>query len=93
MPLPFFTSAVVAGLVRETPDHQLMILAVLLLWVRQYGSTAWREYCEALLPPVRELSCLLCYTPGELSTLQLPHMVVSGRQAGRRGRPQPQPRI
>ncbi|GIL89456.1 hypothetical protein Vretimale_18938 [Volvox reticuliferus] len=66
---------VVAGLIRETPDHQLLILAVLLLWARKYGSTAWREYCEAMLPPAREMSCLLCYTPGELSTLQLPHLV------------------
>ncbi|GIL47886.1 hypothetical protein Vafri_4520 [Volvox africanus] len=66
---------VVAGLIRETPNHQLLILAVLLLWARKYGSTAWREYCEGLLPPAREMSCLLCYTPGELSTLQLPHFV------------------
>ncbi|GLC37013.1 hypothetical protein PLESTB_001401600 [Pleodorina starrii] len=65
---------VVAGLIRDTPDHQLLILAVLLLWARKYGSTAWREYCTELLPPFRELSCLLCYTPGELSTLQLPHL-------------------
>ncbi|EFJ48499.1 hypothetical protein VOLCADRAFT_104681 [Volvox carteri f. nagariensis] len=66
---------VVAGLICDTPDYQLVILAVLLLWARKYGSTAWREYCEALLPPQRELSCLLCYGPGELSALQLPHLV------------------
>ncbi|GLI69621.1 hypothetical protein VaNZ11_014288, partial [Volvox africanus] len=66
---------VVAGLIRETPNHQLLILAVLLLFARKYGNTAWREYCEGLLPPAREMSCLLCYTPGELSTLQLPHFV------------------
>ncbi|GFR40622.1 hypothetical protein Agub_g1204, partial [Astrephomene gubernaculifera] len=64
----------VAVLVRDSPDPQLLILAVLLLWARKYGNAAWQEYCAVLLPAPRELSCLLNYTPGELSTLQLPHL-------------------
>ncbi|KAG2497742.1 hypothetical protein HYH03_004475 [Edaphochlamys debaryana] len=65
----------VAGLVKETQDYQLLILAVLLLWARKYGSEAWQRYCDALLPPHAELSCLLTYAPGELPQLQLPHLV------------------
>ncbi|KXZ45173.1 hypothetical protein GPECTOR_57g463 [Gonium pectorale] len=65
----------VGELIKDTPDYQILILAVLLLWARKYGSTAWQEYCAAVLPPHPELSCLLCYSPGELPALQLPHMV------------------
>ncbi|KAG2444122.1 hypothetical protein HYH02_009063 [Chlamydomonas schloesseri] len=65
----------VAVLVRETPDHQLLLLAALLLWARKFGGPAWEGYCAALLPPPAELSTLLSYSPGEMPALQLPHLM------------------
>ncbi|PNH06595.1 hypothetical protein TSOC_007053 [Tetrabaena socialis] len=82
-PPPSFLSCltVVADLIRDTQDYQLVILAVLLLWARKYGNEAWQEYCNAFLPPVNELSCLLNYSPGDLPALQLPQLMdEAGRQ-------------